>query len=177
MYDSKFVQILNRCSNLCCQVFSSSFFDLKIFLFQIVKHVWPFQVFHYNEPLLIILKDIKNFDDVWMLTNFHNLNFSALHLHFSSCKVFLIHNFDCTFSTILDVFSKFHFSKFSFSQCFLAIKQSVYSNFIKLFNVIETNCFLNMKYPICFILLFPLDHVILPHLSRRMSELYLGKRG
>ena len=88
----------------------------------------------------MIFKYIKQSNDVWMLADFENLNFSLVKLKVFWIHLLLLKDFDGDFLPGFLVKSKFDSSKFAFSYGFL--------DFIVTQNILIANCLLKNIDPV-----------------------------
>lgn len=94
---AKRVQVVNRSSDLMCNNLCSILSDFEISALQIIKEITSFEIFHHNIDVVRVLKNIIKANDIWMLTNFKNFNFSFKKFNIFKTKFFFLDNFNRNF--------------------------------------------------------------------------------
>lgn len=76
MHYPEAVQVVQSRRHLMCNMFGDIFFDSEAPLFQKGKEISSLEILHDYIEVVLILKDIFELDDVWVLTNLQHLNLS-----------------------------------------------------------------------------------------------------
>ena len=76
MSDAKRVQIVDRCSQLVCNVSGKVLRDDKLTFVEEREEVTAIEDLHHDVYRVLILEDVEELYYVWMLANFEHLNLS-----------------------------------------------------------------------------------------------------
>lgn len=142
---TKRMQVVKSCGKLVTQCLCPFFRDFEITFFKISEQITSGQVLHHDVNVLLVLENIKQSDDVGVLTHFQDFDFSSLEFHVLNCHFLLAHDFNGDLLSSLLVVSGLDQSKLSFSECLF--------DFIKVKQVWVANHFLNSLDPLFFIVL------------------------
>ena len=110
------MQIVQGRSNLHGDLLSPLLRNSEISLLHIREKIASREAFHHYIDKVLVLKNIKQPNNMWMLAHFENLDFSSLQLHILHGHVFLGHDFDSNFLTSLFVNGSFDKTKLAFSE-------------------------------------------------------------
>lgn len=137
---AKRVQVVNRSSNLMCNNLCSILSDFEIPALQIIKEITSFEIFHHNIDVVRVLKNIIKANDIWMLTNFKNFNFSFKKFNIFKTKFFFLDNFNRNFPAWLLMKCSLYEAILSFSQTLFKV--------IEIMKISISNCLLNLLDPL-----------------------------
>ena len=94
MGDSEILEIEHCGGDLMADLLDFAFFKFIVFGLVIMEQRASVQVFHHNVDVLRVLKDIKESDDMGMLTYLQDLNFSFVKLEIFGIHLLFLQDFD-----------------------------------------------------------------------------------
>ena len=121
MYDTIVVEILYRNSNLVCELLDPLFWHLEASELDVVEEILTLHILKHDIIIVLILKEINESNNIWMLTHFQNVNFSSLLVYLDWFHVFLVYRFDGNFLSSFFVDSKFYQTELTLSKVLLEI--------------------------------------------------------
>ena len=88
------VQVVEGCRNLMRELLRPVLSHRKLPLFQVAEQVATVKLLHDDVDVVLILKDIEEANNVWMLTHLENFYFSSLKLDILHRHLPLGHDLD-----------------------------------------------------------------------------------
>lgn len=88
------VQVVEGCRNLMRELLRPVLSYRELPLLQVAEQVATVKLFHDDVDVVLILKDIEEANNVWMLTHFENFDFSSLQLNILDRHLPLGHDLD-----------------------------------------------------------------------------------
>lgn len=102
MSHTKWMEVVQSSCQLVGKSFGSLFTKLERSFLKVSEQVSTLQHFHDDVNLVLVLEDIEQTNDIWMLTHLQNLNFSFLKFNILHSHFLLGHYFYChCFSSLL----------------------------------------------------------------------------
>ena len=102
------VQVVEGSSNLMGKLLSTFLTNRELSLLQVAEQVTTVKLLHDDVDVVLVLKNIEEANNVWMLTHFENFNFSPLQLDILHRHLPLGHDLDSHGLSALLVDSRLH---------------------------------------------------------------------
>lgn len=74
MSNAEAVQVIKSCSDLMGDLFNLVFLQSELSAFKVCKEVSTTQILHHYVKVILILEDILQLNDIWVLANLEDLN-------------------------------------------------------------------------------------------------------
>ena len=102
------VQVVEGSSNLMGKLLGTLLANRELSLLQVAEQITTIKLLHDDVDVVLVLKDIEEANNVWMLTHFENFNFSSLQLDILHRHLPLGHDLDSHGLSALLVDSRLH---------------------------------------------------------------------